>query len=479
MPFFSPDGQWIGFFADGQLKKTSVAGGPTVAICDVRSPLGGSWAADDSILFSSGGGLASVSANGGIPRETTGSAPATVERSHRWPDMLPDGKSVLYTAWQDPAGTGNVNILSLETGEGRLLLENGTSARYVASGHIVFAREGALFAMPFDLERMQTSGAAIPVLEGVGWGGAGEAYFDVSDEGTLVYIAGQTKPETGLVSVNRKGESRPLGPRRRATWYGVELSPDDSSVVVAIEPQIDPPDLWVLDKARETLTRLTFSEARGNRSPVWSPDGRQIFLWAANNVASIEVDGSDRDLLDRTGRTFNVARSHVPFVGRGGVNRKSARPERKLGRRRFATRRSRRGGNAFRGRLRRAPREAVPGRQGCGAERITLQTAIPATSIANPQTTLSRARFDVEMANGCCAVPPVGSARISWISTRTSPMSRRRSFRSFRRHRRSNASRRGSRSFGSALQSSSLRIIAAKTSETSSPENARFPVNIS
>ena len=196
-----------------------------------------------------------------------------VDIEHRWPHVLPEGKGTLFVA-QKGRDDWTLAVVSFETGETHLLNESGTYPRYAASGHLVFAREGTLFAAAFDLARLETTSPAVPVLSDVGQGGAGEAYYDIASDGTLIYISGQTKPETGLVWVDRQGETRLLGPRRRASWRTPRWSPDGRFVVAALEPQDGPPDLWLTDIARESLTRFTSDPP--NTRPVWSPDSRSV-----------------------------------------------------------------------------------------------------------------------------------------------------------------------------------------------------------
>ena len=173
-PFFSPDGQWIGFFHENKLKKVQVVGGATMTLCDARGGVGASWGSDGSIIFN---GLARVSAAGGKPEVLTKPDSKKGETAHSWPDILPGGQAVLFTI-----GTGvsyddaRIAVLDLKTREYRVLLEGGTSARYVptgrgpdgrGTGHLVYWRNASLFAVPFDLGKLQVLGSPVPVLEGV------------------------------------------------------------------------------------------------------------------------------------------------------------------------------------------------------------------------------------------------------------------------------------------------------------------------
>ena len=205
-----------------------------------------------------------------------------VDIEHRWPHVVPEGKGTLFVA-QKGRDDWTLAVVSFEAGETHLLNESGTYPRYAASEHLVFAREGTLFAAAFDLARPETTSPAVPVLSDVGQGGAGEAYYDIASDGTLVYISGQTKPETGLVWVDRQGETRLLGPRRRASWETPRLSPDGRFVVAALEPQVTRPDSWLTDMARESLTRFTSDPAAATR-PVWSPDSQSVIYRRVRTV---------------------------------------------------------------------------------------------------------------------------------------------------------------------------------------------------
>ena len=145
-PFFSPDGQWVGFFAEGKLKKVSLSGGASLTLCSAVSARGASWGADDNIILTptlAFSGLFRVSAAGGTPKPLTIPDRKKGYVSHRWPQILPGGKAVLFTGWTGASfDEARIDVLSLATGEQRVLLQGGTCARYVSSGHLVYARAG-------------------------------------------------------------------------------------------------------------------------------------------------------------------------------------------------------------------------------------------------------------------------------------------------------------------------------------------------
>ncbi|HXV59351.1 MAG TPA: protein kinase, partial [Vicinamibacteria bacterium] len=288
MPFFSPNGEWIGFSAGRELKKVAILGGAPVTLVQMEGAdhRGGTWARDGRIFASIDGLLIWISEGGG-PSTTMSLDEGVDEPAWTWPHVLPGGKAVLFDSVR--AGPRSIVVLSLETGETRVLIEDGSFPRYTESGHLLFARERTLFVVPFDLERLSTRGAPVPVLENVGQGGAGEAYYDVSDDGTLVYVSGQTKPETGLSWVDREGTAQPLGPRRRATWSSPRLSPNGELVAASLEPQDAPPDVWLLDTDPATLTRLTTA---GGWQSVWAPDGQSLFIQSDARIFRQDLDAA-------------------------------------------------------------------------------------------------------------------------------------------------------------------------------------------
>ena len=203
-PFFSPDGQWVGFSQPGSLKRMPLAGGPSVTLA-AATVRGASWEPDDTVVF--GGftvGLSRVSVVGGElePVTTLGEG----ETSHRWPDILPSGEAALFTVWSGLMDTAQIGVVSLETGERRTLM-SGTSARYSSTGHIIFAREASLWAVPFDAGRLAVTGSPVPVLEGVSAGAGGDVQFSLSDDGTLIYV-----PATANEIKGGSGSEEPPAP---------------------------------------------------------------------------------------------------------------------------------------------------------------------------------------------------------------------------------------------------------------------------
>ena len=301
-PFFSPDGNWVGFFADGRLQKVSLAGGLPVTIADAPwssvFSIGASWSeAGDIVLeFGHSAGLWRVDAEGGgTPEELTSPDTQNGEVGHGWPQILPNGEDVLFTVGTT-SGTRRIAVLSLSTGEWRTVLDAGrgaSGARYVVSGHLVFAQSGGLLAAPFDLRRLTSTGSGVSVVDRVYTYGAGLPYFSISESGSLAFAPGdEVQPENTLVWVDRTGNATPLT-TDRGTYLYPRLSPDGRQVAFAIA-QVGNRDIWIYDVMRGTRRRLT-SEGI-NTDPVWTPDGRYI-TFASNRTGDFDlyrqaVDGS-------------------------------------------------------------------------------------------------------------------------------------------------------------------------------------------
>jgi Tol biopolymer transport system component len=302
-PFFSPDGQWIGFFSQGPsgLKKIAVTGGATVMLADAPSPRGGAWGEDDTIVFApdqlKGTRLLRVSSGGGKAEPIT--ALADGEVVHSWPQILPGGKAMLYTATTTEGGYNDANLIvqHLAGGTRKVVQRGGYHGRYLPSGHLVYIHDGTLFAAPFDLDRLEVTGPPVRALEGMRSNSiTGGAQFSVSANGTLMYLPGlMTGAGSPLSWMDRSGKTTTLR-SAPANWLTMTFSPDGRRLAAQIRANASS-DIWVDDIARDTLTRLT-ADPGGAGFPVWTPDGGGIVFTSgradqsASNLYWQRADGA-------------------------------------------------------------------------------------------------------------------------------------------------------------------------------------------
>jgi len=298
-PFFSPDGQWIGFFVDGKLKKIAIHGGAAVTICDAIDDRGGSWGDDGTIVFTPNnpGALSRVSSAGGTPQPLTTLDRQAGEITHRWPQVLPGGQSVLLTSGTNVGNFEGAEIVvySMASGQRKTVQRGGFHARYLPSGHLVYMHEGTLFGAPFDLGRLEMIGQPAPILEGVASApNTGAAQFAFSDSGSLVYVAGGGGVQNvSIYWMDREGKLTPL--RETPGDYGSPVfSPDGKRLALEISDGTRR-DIWVYEWERDTTTRMTFA-GDDNSYPVWTPDGRRIVYSSQErgtlNLWWISADGA-------------------------------------------------------------------------------------------------------------------------------------------------------------------------------------------
>ncbi len=285
---FSADGQWIAFIADFTLKKVSL-NGPVVSLTKVGDSRGLSWVSDDSLFYTpdATGGVFQISSNGGEPRAITKVDEAKKERTHRWPQAFPGGKAVLFTVGSvdkpDDYDSSNIEAVVLATGERKLIIQGASVARYVPTGHLIFARDGVLYGIGFDINRLAVNGKPVPLLVGVaGDKTTGAVHFSISNDGTLVYLPGSsTSAQRSLTWVDKKGGQTTVD-IPRGQFNDVRISPDGSRVAL-VQGSSMSGDVWVYDFARETLTRLTFNTT--NATPVWSADSKYIYYVSVDSGA--------------------------------------------------------------------------------------------------------------------------------------------------------------------------------------------------
>lgn len=309
-PFWSPDSQRLGFFADGQLKIVNLLGEPPVVRCAFQTGLPmGTWGQDNTILVAGPFGIYRLSSTDGVPLKITALDPQRAEFSHLAPQLLPDGRHFLYFARGGAGAPSWVMLGSLDSTAPRQLFSAESQALYTRAGYLFFLRSGSLFAQPFDADRVGLAGdpIAVPEVEHVGFNpGNLRGMFSVSDNGVVAY-----RPSTDgqLTLVDRSGT-----PMR---WIGdpgfdvdPALSPDGSRVAVSrYDPVTTGHDIWILDMERGSASlRVTASDGV---SPVWSPDGKQIVFASRTDaehtwIAERSIGGTGEE------RPFPQAASGIP-----------------------------------------------------------------------------------------------------------------------------------------------------------------------
>ncbi|MGH7452130.1 MAG: TolB family protein, partial [bacterium] len=301
-PFFSPDGQWIGFFAGNEMKKVSILGGEPVLLCEATHPSGASWGPDDRIIFSQHDGttLSWILASGGTPQVLTEKRPRYI-----WPEILPGGKAMLFSGRVDDLV--GISIILLETGEQKTLLDRGLYPKYISTGHLVYSQGGRLEAVPFDPDNLKVTGSPMPVLDNVRMeANYGATQYAISNNGTLIYLPGVFQGKSTLLWLDRKGHAEQQ--QFPAETYGnFKLSPDGKRL--AIQVQNTKLDVWIFDLLRGSRSKLTI--IGGNNSfPVWTSDGRSVTFYSnqdsAGNtfVQSADGGGEPKQLTQNKTRQF-------------------------------------------------------------------------------------------------------------------------------------------------------------------------------
>ena len=293
-PFFSPDGRWIGFFADRMLKKISVEGGAPVTLAPAHDNRGGCWSDGDEIAFApdASSGLLRIPAGGGSTRPLTELDLSRGELSHRWPSLVAGADAVVFTMKTEGLQSFDdapIVAVSLKSGERKNVIDGGTGPSYSSTGHLVYARGGALLAVPFDVPRLAVTGAPFTALEGVSHSrGTGSAHYALSGTGTLVSLPGSVDVENRmLVRRDPQGRMETLTGETRP-FIMVRTSPDGRRLALWMGTADD--EIWTYEIARGILARLV----QGATNPVWSPNGEWIVFSGArrdDDLGRVRADG--------------------------------------------------------------------------------------------------------------------------------------------------------------------------------------------
>jgi serine/threonine-protein kinase len=286
-PVFSPDGRQVAFFAGAMLKRASLDGPVSEVVRlgdETDAPRRGlTWLTNDTLVYSpfAISGLLAIASTGGTPRPLTTLDEKKGERTHRWPAALPGGKAVLFTvgtlASPDSYDGSTIEVVDVATGKRQVVLQGASSARYAATGHLLFARGASVYAVPFDVDRLTTNGTPVQVLQGVnGDSTTGASHLSVASDGTLAYTPGSAQAGSNrLMWVDRTGTAQAI-PLPPGLYFDPRLSPDGTRVAVAWQTaSAGSSDIWVSDLTRNTFTRLSFSGRAA--SPAWSRDGKTIY----------------------------------------------------------------------------------------------------------------------------------------------------------------------------------------------------------
>jgi len=287
--FWSPDSRFLAFFAGGKLKKTDVANsGQPQDVCSApaMNGAGGTWNSSGDILFSSGAGLRRVSANGGVPEAVTEINPAQKEMAHFMPSFLPDGRHYLYVAFTPDPSDRTLYVGSLGSKERKRIMQaDSLPIVYAQAGCLIFHRQGALFAQPFDAGKLRLTGEPVRIADGIAYNRNGRAAFAASQSGALIYRTGEGgSASSQFVWFDRTGKE--LGRAGEPDSYGpgFSLSPDGRKIATAKADLSGNKDIWLIEWERGAMSRFTLTPSRKN-DVIWSPDGLRIAFSAAGKGA--------------------------------------------------------------------------------------------------------------------------------------------------------------------------------------------------
>ena len=289
-PFWSPDSRWVGFFADGKLKKTSIDGGPVQVLAAVGANRGATWGPDETILVSSANtGLTRVTSSGGTLTPVTRLDPSHQEGSHRWPQFLPDGQHFVYLIRSRIPEYRGLYLGSLDGKTKKLLIPIDSAAAYLRSGYLLYNDGDMLLAQPFDVGRFTLDGPPFAVAERVGHGSQSDGAFSASDAGTIAYAG-------PILHIGRLGwfdrEGKELGSATKEGDYtDFRLSPDERQLAASlVDPKTGSIDIWLTDIARSSTSRFTFGfpvnssdtgarRLSGHRTVSWSLSAEFASAW--------------------------------------------------------------------------------------------------------------------------------------------------------------------------------------------------------
>ncbi|MDA2935310.1 protein kinase, partial [Acidobacteria bacterium AH-259-D05] len=289
--FFSPDGQSLGFFSwDEGLQKVSLPAGTPITLGEILGDKGGgSWGPDNTIVLSAGGVLYRVSATGGNPEILLSPDQEEGETLYLYPEFLPGGTALLFTVVLSNSDF-LIAVLSLETGEKTIVLEQGKQGYYAPTGNLVYSLPdtGVLMAAPFSVERLEVTGDPVPVFEDIRHTEYGSTHYSLARDGTLAYVPLRDDPQQSLVWVDRDGTER-LVTETKQDYRTPRVSPDGTRIALGIGQNI-----WIYDIELDSFTRLTFEGINGR--PIWTPDGKWIIFYSRTdgpiNLYQKPADGS-------------------------------------------------------------------------------------------------------------------------------------------------------------------------------------------
>ena len=295
-PFWSPDSKFLGFVAEGKLKKVEVSGGPPQKICDAPRGSDGSWSTQGVILFDGTGTdpIYRVSAAGGTPVAAAKVEASRKETQVAWPEFLPDGRHFLYMANGAKAEDNAYRIGSLDSAESMALAPAQTLVSYALSGYLLFVRDKTLVAQPFDAKALKTTGEPIPLAEHIGTDSVGLARFSVSRDGTLAYRTGESGDR--LLWVDRSGKEGEVA-GDPGDYHNPAFAPGGDRLAFDLgDPRSGKPDIWIRDLKRAVNSRFTFGDG-ATFCPLWSPDGRFIAYTVGEDLFEKAVEGQGEEKL--------------------------------------------------------------------------------------------------------------------------------------------------------------------------------------